>query len=120
MAMMERADDFVFTVPLMSLASAAVTFRTVLPRACKLVKSFVVLDDTISAQPVLTFASADGNLTDTHTLPTAGGSAAGDISSQDHREEANNQFAEGTELTCTLATVSAGDTATLSLVMRVL
>lgn len=116
MAKMVRTDDVAVVLHQVSVASAAVAARFVVPRDMKLVKAFASKNAAYGAAPVLTFASASGDLTDTLTIPTAG--AAGDIVSQDMREEANNAFAEGSECTVTVATPSAGDTANLTLVFR--
>jgi len=116
MSKMDRADDVVVVLPAISVASAAVAARFVMPRAMKLVQSFGSTNAAYSAAPVVTFASSKGNLADTLDLPNAAG--AGETAEADHREEENNAFAEGTELTATVGTPSAGDTANVTLVLR--
>jgi hypothetical protein len=116
MADMERADDFVVVTEEID-HNAGDTRLFAIPRACRLVKAYGCKAGAFTGASTVTFSSSYGALADTLVIPTGG--AAGDIVELDVREEADNQFAEGSIFQFVLdGTPSAASLAAMTFVFR--
>lgn len=115
MADMDRTDDVVVATGLLAVDSTGDKFRMTMPRAMKLVKSYAITEAATTGTGTVTVESASGDLSDTIAVT---GAAADTIIEVDHRDEANNAFAEGTRLVLEVTGAATAGDAYFTLVLR--
>jgi hypothetical protein len=121
MADMERADDFILTLPEYAYSTDATDAELVAPRACQIIKIYEVetVAATVADSAISVLNAAGTALDDTLTIPFTG-SAIGDVNSVDFRPNTKNAFAIGDRMRISSDNGSTVGTGTFVIVCRVL